>query len=70
MEIITDILFPRERIFLKMLNDAADNSMRGVIVFSEFVNKFSTLNKEQKKGYLNKIEDVSDVVQNIVIKNG
>lgn len=58
MGIITDILFPKERIFLKMLNDAADNSMRGVIVFSEFINKFPSLNKEQKKEYLNKIDEI------------
>ena len=34
--------------------------MTGANVFSEFVNKFSTLNKEQKKGYLTKIEEIEN----------
>jgi len=58
MGMITDILFPKERIFFKMLNDAAENSFQGVTTFSEFVNKFSSLNKEGKKAYLDKIEEI------------
>ena len=57
---ITDILFPREKIFLRMLNDAAGNSMHGAVTFSEFVNNFSSLTKEQKKEYLNKIEGIEE----------
>src|SRR3989338_1003653 len=58
MGVITDILFPKERIFFKMLNDAAENSFRGITTFSEFVNRFSSLNKEEKKEYLDKIEEI------------
>ncbi len=55
---ITDFLFPREKIFFKMLNDAAENSMRGIEIFSEFVNSFSKLDKSKKNDYLNKIEEI------------
>ncbi len=58
MGMITDILFPREKIFFKMLNDAAENSMHGVNIFHEFIDKFPKLTKNQKIEYLNKIEAI------------
>ncbi|MBI2045268.1 DUF47 family protein [Candidatus Pacearchaeota archaeon] len=58
MGAITDFLFPKEKIFFRMLNDAAENSMHGVEIFSEFVNNFSKLGKNKKKEYLNKMEEI------------
>ena len=58
MGAITDFLFPKEKIFFRMLNDAAENSMNGVKIFSEFVNNFPKLDKNKKKEYLNKIEEI------------
>ena len=69
---VLDFLFPRERIFFKMLNDAAENVMRGVIIFSEFVDAFSKLNSDQKKDYLKKIEGKTYyyIVEGKLDKNG
>lgn len=58
MGAIMDFIIPREIKFLQMLDDAAENVMRGVIIFSEFSDKFPKLNAQQKKDYLIKIEEI------------
>lgn len=58
MSAIIDFLVPREKKFLSMLDDAAENAQRGALAFSEFISEFPKLNKSQKKEYLNKIEEI------------
>lgn len=55
---MTDFLIPKEQNFLKMLMDAAENDMRGIEIFYEFMEKFPKLSKSQKKEYLSKIEEI------------
>src|SRR3989344_1062021 len=57
---VLDFMFPRERIFYKMLNDAAGNVNQGVAIFYEFISKFPKLNAKQKIEYLKKIENIED----------
>ncbi len=55
---ILDFFVPRDKTFLKMLDDAGENSMRGIDVFSEFISEYKKLSAKQKKEYLEKIEDI------------
>lgn len=66
MGAVTDFLFPREKIFFKMFNDAAKNSLNGVSIFNEFINNFTKLNANEKKEYLRKIEEIEDRGDRIV----
>lgn len=55
---ILDFFVPREKEFLRMLDDAGENVLRGVAVFSEFVQDYNKLNNQQKKDFLEKIEEI------------
>ena len=55
---LLDFFIPRESRFLQMLDDAAENDMRGALIFLEFASTFSKLSKQQKRDYLDKIEEI------------
>ena len=58
MGAVMDFFVPREKKFLKMLDDAAENVMRGIVLFSDFITTFSELKRQEKEEYLTKIEEI------------
>lgn len=55
---LLDILVPREHKFFNMLEDQGKNAVQGIDVFLEFIEKYSSLKKEQKREYLENIESL------------